>query len=153
MLDYCQGSSAIYPGYDRFGEPRQPGDRLTYSSRCPQRGEMTAMPQLHDPTIGLNCIYDAWNRLVQVSQGMTVLAQYEYDGLNRRIVRTEGGVTVHCYSRTFHRKVKVRNVSASSSRRQSGRGSFRDRGGHFAGGGGQQAGTTSQAWPLAGSGS
>jgi RHS repeat-associated protein len=30
--------------------------------------------------------YDAWNRLVEVRQGSTVLAQYRYDGEGRRIV-------------------------------------------------------------------
>ena len=30
------------------------------------------------------CIYDAWNRLVQVSSGTTTLASYSYDGLGRR---------------------------------------------------------------------
>ena len=34
---------------------------------------------------GLTCKYDAWNRLVEVDNGATVLAQYAYDGLGRKI--------------------------------------------------------------------
>ena len=40
-----------------------------------------------DPTAGLACKYDPWKRLVDVSDGHEVVAQYEYDGLNRRIVK------------------------------------------------------------------
>ncbi|MCH7752265.1 MAG: hypothetical protein IH898_08945 [Planctomycetes bacterium] len=36
--------------------------------------------------------YDAWNRLVEVKDG-TVVQANEYDGLNRRIVKTVGAGT------------------------------------------------------------
>ena len=45
---------------------------------------MTTMPQPGNETTGLTCVYDAWNRLVEVENGSTVLATYSYDGLNRR---------------------------------------------------------------------
>jgi YD repeat-containing protein len=32
----------------------------------------------------LSCKYDAWNRLVVVKDGQTVVGKYEYDGLGRR---------------------------------------------------------------------
>jgi RHS repeat-associated protein len=41
--------------------------------------------------------YDAWNRLVSVSNGSGVLAQYGYDGLGRRITETHGGTTTDLY--------------------------------------------------------
>ena len=35
-------------------------------------------------------VYDAWNRLVEVKDGAATVARCEYDGLNRRIVKTAG---------------------------------------------------------------
>ena len=37
-------------------------------------GNMTTMPQPGNETVGLTCTYDAWNRLVEVESGSTVLA-------------------------------------------------------------------------------
>jgi YD repeat-containing protein len=48
-------------------------------------GNMTTTPDPSDATTALNCTYDAWSRLVQVSSGGTILAQYQYDGTGRRI--------------------------------------------------------------------
>jgi RHS repeat-associated protein len=39
---------------------------------------------------GYTLIFDAWNRLVQVKNGQTVLETYGYDGLNRRITENPG---------------------------------------------------------------
>ena len=44
--------------------------------------------------------YDAWNRLVEVKDGSTVIQTNEYDGLHRRVVRDETGGSgdkVHFY--------------------------------------------------------
>ena len=60
-------------------------------------GNMTTMPQPGSETTGLTCVYDAWNRLVEVGSGSTVLATYSYDGLNRRITETAGGQTTAYY--------------------------------------------------------
>jgi len=46
---------------------------------------------------GNTLAYDAWNRLVSVSSGTTVLASYSYDGAGRRITETEGGTTTDLY--------------------------------------------------------
>ncbi|MCL2742638.1 MAG: RHS repeat protein, partial [Planctomycetaceae bacterium] len=46
-----------------------------------KNGNMTVMP-------GLNCKYDAWNRLVKVNENI----RYEYNGLNYRIKKIVGGV-------------------------------------------------------------
>ncbi len=50
-----------------------------------QAGNMTSVPSGSDPTQGLTCIYDAWNRLAEVDSGTTIVAKYCYDGLGRRI--------------------------------------------------------------------
>ena len=50
-----------------------------------KNGNMTTVPKPSSLANGLTCEYDAWNRLVEVKDGATVVAKYEYDGLNRRI--------------------------------------------------------------------
>ena len=40
--------------------------------------------------IGHTLIYDAWNRLVQVKSGSTVLQTYGYDALGRRVSENNG---------------------------------------------------------------
>ena len=53
-------------------------------------GNMTLTPQPGNSAAGYNLVYDAWNRLVEVTIGsggsQTMVAQYQYDGLNRRII-------------------------------------------------------------------
>ena len=50
-----------------------------------RNGNMTTIPKPANLAEGLTATYDAWNRLVEVKDGETVIARYEYDGLNRRI--------------------------------------------------------------------
>ena len=50
-------------------------------------GNMTTVPDPLGLTAGLTLKYDAWNRLVEVKEGAEVVAQYEYDGLNRRVLK------------------------------------------------------------------
>jgi len=52
-------------------------------------GNMTNMPQPDDPASSYTADYDAWNRLIKITDDSTsnVVAEYEYDGLNRRIVK------------------------------------------------------------------
>jgi RHS repeat-associated protein len=50
-------------------------------------GNMTLAPKPGDEYHGLNLTYDAWNRLVRVASGATPVAEYQYDGLNRRIAK------------------------------------------------------------------
>jgi RHS repeat-associated protein len=59
------GPSWIDPAYDR-------------------NGNMTTIPKPANLTQGLTGKYDAWNRLVEVKDGTTVISTSEYDGLNRR---------------------------------------------------------------------
>ena len=49
------------------------------------RGNITTMPQPANPTSSYTCKYDAWNRLVEVKAGETVVATYKYDVIGRRI--------------------------------------------------------------------
>jgi YD repeat-containing protein len=50
-----------------------------------RNGNMTTIPKPANLADCLTATYDAWNRLVEVKDGQTVIARYEYDGLNRRI--------------------------------------------------------------------
>jgi RHS repeat-associated protein len=63
-------------------------DRAGNMIKCPKPGTWEAAYDLK---------YDAWNRLVEVKEGTTVLATYAYDGLNRRVKTTSGGTTRHFY--------------------------------------------------------
>ena len=47
-------------------------------------GNMTTLPKPSSLATGLTCKWDAWNRLVEVKEGATVVGRYEYDGLGRR---------------------------------------------------------------------
>ncbi|MEX2670939.1 MAG: RHS repeat-associated core domain-containing protein [Phycisphaeraceae bacterium] len=58
-------------------------------------GNMVGMPKPLDPTQGYTAVYDAWNRLVELtddngssSGGGQLVAEYEWDGIGRRIVAT-----------------------------------------------------------------
>ena len=51
------------------------------------RGNMTSVPKPTALTATYACKYDAWNRLVEVKDGETTVAEYRYDGVNRRITK------------------------------------------------------------------
>ena len=48
-------------------------------------GNITTISKPSSPSNGLTLKYDAWSRLVQVTDGETIVAKYKYDGDNRRI--------------------------------------------------------------------
>ena len=58
-------------------------------------GNMTTTPQPFNLSTGFTLNYDAWNRLVAVNTGS--VAAHAYDGANRRIAKTAGGVTRDYY--------------------------------------------------------
>jgi YD repeat-containing protein len=62
--------------------------------------------------------WDAWNRLVEVKDGSTVVASYTYDGLNRRLTKTAGSETRHYYYDTQWRTLEERVGSSSTPDRQ-----------------------------------
>jgi RHS repeat-associated protein len=67
-------------------------------------GNTTTMPQVVDPTQGFAAVYDAWNRLITITDAGTseTVAIYSYDGRNRRNFKItySGGVPVE--GRTFY---------------------------------------------------
>jgi RHS repeat-associated protein len=50
-------------------------------------GNMTRVPKPSDPTNYYACTYDAWNRLVKLTEGANTVAEYAYDGAKRRTVK------------------------------------------------------------------
>jgi len=46
--------------------------------------------------------WDAWNRLVEVADGEDTVAEYEYDGLNRRIVKSVYAAGSHDHDEHFY---------------------------------------------------
>jgi len=65
-------------------------------------GNTTTLPQPNTPTSSYTAVYDAWNRLTKIGAGGggggggTTVAQYQYDGRGRRIVKktyTGGSLT------------------------------------------------------------
>ena len=50
-------------------------------------GNTITMPQVADPTQSFTAVYDAWNRMVSISDGATPVGKYRYDGRNFRIVK------------------------------------------------------------------
>lgn len=60
--------------------------------------------------------YDAWNRLVSLSGGIT--ASYEYDGLHRRIKRVENSSTRHFYYNEQWQCLEERSSESGSATTQ-----------------------------------
>ncbi len=74
----------------------------TQTRTANQQNEITSVSGATTPTYDMNgnmttdqtgktLIYDAWNRLVEVKSGSTVLEVYSYDALGRRITETPNG--------------------------------------------------------------
>ena len=51
-------------------------------------GNTTTFPQPASPTLGLTATHDAWNRMTSVKNAGIAVADYKYDGRNRRVVTT-----------------------------------------------------------------
>jgi len=80
-------------------------------------GNMTSMPRMLDWATTQALTWDAWDRLVKVTQGSTTIGEYRYDGLARRIwkVTTEG--TRHFYYSDKWQVLEERlNLSATTDR-------------------------------------
>lgn len=50
-------------------------------------GNMTSMPSLANPTVAQTCEYDAWNRLVRVTEGSDTVSSHVYDAAARRVIQ------------------------------------------------------------------
>ena len=79
-------------------------------------GNMTTIPQPASLTSSYTGKFDAWNRLVSLDSGST--ASYEYDGLNRRIKRTEGATTRHFYYNESWQALEERATEAGTAVKQ-----------------------------------
>ena len=60
-------------------------------------GNMTSLPQPNDLTDSYDAVWDAWHRLVSLSDSGSVVLEFEYDGNNRRIIVTDSVETRHVY--------------------------------------------------------
>jgi len=60
-------------------------------------GNMVKVPQVNDWEATNELTWDAWNRLVEVVDGETVVSQYRSDGRTRRITKALGETTRHYY--------------------------------------------------------
>ena len=78
-----------------------------------RNGNMTTLPSSAAPTISLTATYDAWNHLISVADGSTVLATYSYDGQYRRIKSTSSSVTRHSYHTSSWQTIEER-IGAST---------------------------------------
>ncbi len=50
-------------------------------------GNMTSFPQPNSLTNSYDATWDAWNRLVKLEDGSDTVAEFEHDGLGRRIIK------------------------------------------------------------------
>ncbi len=72
-------------------------------------GNMTTLPQAPGTaTAQYDLKWDAWNRLVEVKDGSTVVASYTYDGLTRRLTKANATETRHYYYDDQWRPVEER---------------------------------------------
>ncbi len=78
-------------------------------------GNMTTLPRQPGLSTGQFTLkWDAWNRLTQVKDGGTVLASYTYDGLTRRLTKTNATETRHYYYNAQWRAVEERVEGAAT---------------------------------------
>ena len=77
-----------------------------------KNGNMTKMPK---PSGGgfYDCIYDAWNRLVQVKDGATIVGTYLYNGMNHRVKKTVGATVTTSFFDEQWRELESTSSEAS----------------------------------------
>jgi RHS repeat-associated protein len=74
-------------------------------------GNMTTMPKPGSWNTAYTCTWDAWNRLVKVMEGATLVGEYTYDALTRRITQsTPEGLRSYYYNNQW-RVIEERNSS------------------------------------------
>jgi RHS repeat-associated protein len=81
-------------------------------------GNMTTMPQPAAPTSSYTAVYDAWNRLISLTDGSTTVGQYAYDGANRRTTKLVSGTTRHFYYSAAWQVLEERLGTSSTADRQ-----------------------------------
>ncbi|QDU05521.1 hypothetical protein V6x_52590 [Gimesia chilikensis] len=86
-------------------------------------GNMTILPQPANPTSSITATYDAWNRLVKLTDGSNTVAEYEYDGRKFRIIHKSyvGGAldeTRHNYHSDSWQVLEERIDNETTSKQQ-----------------------------------
>lgn len=71
-------------------------------------GNMTTMPKPTDWTAAYTCKWDAWNRLVEIKAGSSVVSSFKYDASTRRIEKTSTEGTRHYFYDQQWRSVEER---------------------------------------------
>ncbi len=70
--------------------------------------------KIEDGGTGHQYTYDAWNRLVEVNDADATVETYEYDGLNRRIIRDDQTTVFHYYHNHGTQVLEVRKEVSGS---------------------------------------
>jgi RHS repeat-associated protein len=85
--------------------------------RYDEAGNTTTFPQVADPTLTYSATYDAWNRMVTVSDTGGTIATYQHDGRGRRIVKvtTSPSETRHFYCTNNWQDIEERTGSSTSA--------------------------------------
>jgi hypothetical protein len=86
-------------------------------------GNMTKVPVPGSWNSHYDLTWDVWNRLVKVELGEDTVAEYQYDGMNRRIAKIvyDSGMldhTEHFYLSESNQVLEVRYDSESDPRKQ-----------------------------------
>jgi len=81
-------------------------------------GNMTQIPKPSDLANSYDLTYDAWNRLVNVTDGASTVAEFEYDGLNRRIIKDDQTTVFHYYYNESWQCVEVREDTDTDPSKQ-----------------------------------
>jgi hypothetical protein len=71
-------------------------------------GYMTTMPAPGSWATAYTCKWDAWNRLIEIKQGSTLIGCYAYDARMRRITKTVAGETREIYYNDQWRAIEER---------------------------------------------
>ncbi|MCX6908425.1 MAG: RHS repeat-associated core domain-containing protein [Verrucomicrobia bacterium] len=85
---------------------------------CNAVGNMVRMPKVGDWATAQILTWDAWNRLIKIVEGETVVAEYAYDGLFRRTKKTIASQTQHFYYSSLWQAVEIRAEESGSAQRQ-----------------------------------
>jgi hypothetical protein len=122
------GATTLNQGrtHNKVNEITQINGAATYIGQN-AAGNIVTAPQTANWLAANTMIYDAWNRLVSVSGASGggsssgspgTLGAYQYDGMNRRVVKTAGGTVRHYYYTAQWQIIEERVGSATTPDRQ-----------------------------------